>query len=223
MCRIIFSRGLYSLSVPQSPAGFTLVCRPQGSGRTRRWLSPTQPCFCALLSTQCCSIRQWSSVTHYSSLITDPSGILLRKGTRGRIYFHMDNFTSQGDKFTPIRTNLLPKRTKEERFVPYRSKFVSYRSQPEGRTGIQSHATPPCSCCGLSNIRTITIKSIQPTDRYIGTITIESIQPTHMYIGILDNIIILCATLVLVLKVVWKTRPRFDDRRDTLCPQNVRS
>ena len=36
LCRIIFSRGLYSLSVPQSPAGFTLVCRPQGSGRTRR-------------------------------------------------------------------------------------------------------------------------------------------------------------------------------------------
>ena len=74
------------------------------------------------------SVKLW---THYSSLITDPSGILLRKWTRGRIYFHMDNFTSQGDKFTPIRTNLLPKRTKEERFVPYRSKFVSYRSQQD--------------------------------------------------------------------------------------------
>ena len=129
-------------------------------------------------------------MTHYSSLITDPSGLLLRKGTRRRIYSHMDNFTSQGDKFTHIWTNLLPKRTKEEKFVPYRSKFVSFRSQPEGRTGIQSHATPPCSCCGVSNVRTITIKSIQTTDRYIGTITIESIQPTHMYIGILDTIII---------------------------------
>ena len=118
-------------------------------------------------------------MTHYSSLITDPSGILLRKWTRGRIYFHMDNFTSQGDKFTPIRTNLLPKRTKEERFVPYRSKFVSCRSQPEGHTGIQSHATPPCSCCGVSNVHAITIKSIQPTDRYIDTITIESI---HAYV-----------------------------------------